>query len=115
MANAIETVAVLGSGGTVGSLSGGLLAQNGLRVYFLSRTQERAQQGLQRAIAQARSEVIADNITCGDYDSLLEGYMSENRCCAHKLLEFDKLGEFYKNPFRLENLCCLLNISCIMD
>jgi 3-hydroxyacyl-CoA dehydrogenase len=72
MIDRIATVAVLGSGGTIGSLSGGLLAQNGLRVYFLSRTPERAQQGLQRAIAQARSEVIAEQITCGDYDSLLE-------------------------------------------
>ena len=72
MTNKIETVAVLGSGGTVGSLCGGLLAQNGLQVYFLSRAKERAKQGLQRAVAQARSEVIAENITCGDYDSLLE-------------------------------------------
>ena len=72
MSQEIETVAVLGSGGTVGSLCGGLLAQNGLQVYFLSRTMERAKQGLQRAIAQARSEVIAEHITCGDYDSLLD-------------------------------------------
>lgn len=72
MSHEIETVAVLGSGGTVGSLCGGLLAQNGFQVYFLSRSQERAEQGLQRAIAQARSEVIAEQITCGDYDSLLE-------------------------------------------
>jgi len=72
MTNTIETVLVLGSGGTVGSLCGGLLAQNGLHVYFLSRTLERAKRGVQRAVAQARSEVITENITCGDYDSLKE-------------------------------------------
>ncbi|HOK66224.1 MAG TPA: 3-hydroxyacyl-CoA dehydrogenase family protein [Anaerohalosphaeraceae bacterium] len=71
MERTIQTVAVLGASGTVGSLTGGLLAQNGLRVYFLSRTREGSQKGLEKAIAQARSEVIADNIICGDYDSML--------------------------------------------
>jgi 3-hydroxyacyl-CoA dehydrogenase len=67
----IQTVAVLGTSGTIGSLAGGLLAQNGLKVYFLSRTKEGSQKGLERAIAQARSEVIAQNIICGEYDSML--------------------------------------------
>ncbi len=61
----------------MGSLSGGLIAQNGIRVYFLSRTAERAERGLERAIAQARSEVIARNIVCGDYEHLLEGALKE--------------------------------------
>ncbi len=47
------------------------MAQNGLKTYFLSRTKEGAERGLQRAIAQARSEVIAGNIVCGDYETLL--------------------------------------------
>ena len=68
----IKTAAVLGSGGTVGSLTGGLLAQNGIKVHFLSRTLERAQRGLQRAVSQARAEVIARNVVCGDYDHDLE-------------------------------------------
>lgn len=68
----IETVAVLGASGTVGSLTGGVLAQNGLKVYFLSRSMARSQKGLDKAMAQARSEVIADNIICGDYDTLLQ-------------------------------------------
>ena len=67
----IKKVLVLGASGTVGSLSGGLLAQNGLDVYFLSRTLAGSQKGLARAQKQARSEVIAQNITCGDYDTLL--------------------------------------------
>jgi 3-hydroxyacyl-CoA dehydrogenase len=68
----IENVLVLGASGTVGSLSGGLLAQNGMKVWFLSRTLAGSQKGLARAQKQARSEVIADNITCGDYESMLQ-------------------------------------------
>lgn len=67
----IETAAVLGASGTVGSLTGGVLAQNGIKVYFLSRSLARSQKGLEKATAQARSEVIANNIICGDYDTLL--------------------------------------------
>ncbi|MHC5137744.1 MAG: 3-hydroxyacyl-CoA dehydrogenase family protein [Planctomycetota bacterium] len=67
----IENVLVLGASGTLGSLAGGLLAQNGLKVWFLSRTLAGSQKGLARAQKQARSEVIAANITCGDYDTLL--------------------------------------------
>jgi len=73
----IKTVAVLGASGTVGSLSGGLMAQNGLKVYFLSRTKEGSQKGLQRAIGQARSETIAQNIVCGDYEHLFEQAIGE--------------------------------------
>jgi 3-hydroxyacyl-CoA dehydrogenase len=75
--NSIKTVAVLGASGTVGSLSGGLMAQNGLKVYFLSRTQEGSQRGLQKAISQARSELIAHNIVCGDYENLLKEAVAE--------------------------------------
>ncbi len=77
MVNRINTVAVLGASGTIGSLSGGLMAQNGLKVYFLSRTKEGAERGLQRAIAQARSETIAQNIVCGDYEHLLSRAVDE--------------------------------------
>ena len=68
----IKTIAVFGASGTIGSLSGGLMAQNGLKVYFLSRTQQGSARGLQKAINQARSETIARNIVCGDYDHLLK-------------------------------------------
>ncbi|HOM61788.1 MAG TPA: 3-hydroxyacyl-CoA dehydrogenase family protein [Anaerohalosphaeraceae bacterium] len=71
MERSIQTVLVLGASGTIGSLAGGLLAQNGFRVYFLSRHTAGSLKGLERAIAQARSEVIARNIICGDYDGLL--------------------------------------------
>ncbi len=71
MSDKIKTVVIMGSGGTVGSLTGGLCAQQGLDVYFLSRTQASAERGLKRAVKQARSEVIGNNITCGDYDTML--------------------------------------------
>jgi len=73
----IKNVAVLGASGTVGSLIGGLLAQYGLKVAFISRSTERARRGLERAIAQARSEVIAKNIACGDYASLFQQAVPE--------------------------------------
>ena len=73
----IKTVAVLGASGTIGSLSGGILAQNGIQVYFLSRTLEGSQKGLNRAIKQARSEAIAKYITCGDYDTLFDKACSQ--------------------------------------
>jgi 3-hydroxyacyl-CoA dehydrogenase len=77
MIETIKTVVVLGASGTVGSLIGGIMAQNGLKVYFLSRTQQSSERGLQKAISQARSEVIARNIICGDYEHLLEKAVAE--------------------------------------
>ncbi|MHC5062114.1 MAG: hypothetical protein ACYTFK_13700 [Planctomycetota bacterium] len=55
MMDNIKNLVVLGSGGTIGSLVGGLVAQHGIKVHFLSRTADGARRGLQRAIAQARS------------------------------------------------------------
>ena len=77
MIDTIRNVIVLGSSGTIGSLTGGLIAQNGIKVYFLSRTLEGAMSGLKRAITQARSEVISRNIVCGDYDHLLRSALQE--------------------------------------
>jgi len=73
----IRSVAVLGASGTVGSLVGGLIAQEGIKVYFLSRSEERSQRGMARAIGQARSEVIGKNIICGNYDSRLAEALAE--------------------------------------
>ena len=69
MQREINTVAIVGSSGIMGSLTGGLIAQSGFKVYFFSRTVERAESGLRRAIDQARSEVIKHNIVCCDYES----------------------------------------------
>ncbi len=38
MTDQIETVVILGASGTKGSLAGGVIAQHGIKVYFLSRT-----------------------------------------------------------------------------
>jgi len=77
MIDSIKSVVILGSGGTIGSLVGGLVAQQGIKVYFLSRTIESAKRGLRRAVAQARSEVISRNIECGDYNHLFEDALKE--------------------------------------
>ncbi|HUV40492.1 MAG TPA: 3-hydroxyacyl-CoA dehydrogenase family protein [Sedimentisphaerales bacterium] len=77
MIDTIKNVVVLGASGTVGSLTGGLIAQNGIKVYFLSRTADGSKRGLERAVAAARSEVIARNIVCGDYQHLLAEALKE--------------------------------------
>jgi 3-hydroxyacyl-CoA dehydrogenase len=77
MIERIEKVVVLGASGTIGSLTGGLIAQQGIKVYFLSRTLENAKAGLKKAISQARSEVISRHIECGNYDHSLESALSE--------------------------------------
>ena len=77
MIDAVKKVAVLGSSGTIGSLTGGLIAQQGIKVYFLSRTLQGAKAGLKKAIAQARSEVISRYIECGDYDHSLQAALQE--------------------------------------
>lgn len=64
----IQNVVVLGSSGTVGSLVGGLFAQQEIKVSFLSRSLQGAKAGLKKAVAQARSEVISRYIEYGDYD-----------------------------------------------
>ncbi len=77
MIETVKTAVVLGSSGTIGSLTGGIIAQEGIKVYFLSRSEEHAKKGAQKAVAQARSEVIKRNIICGEYDKLLETAMEE--------------------------------------
>lgn len=77
MVKTIKTVAVLGSSGTVGSLTGGVIAQQAIKVHFLSRTLKGAKKGLARAMEQARSEVISRHIECGSYEHSLESALSE--------------------------------------
>lgn len=77
MIDNVKNVVILGSSGTVGSLTGGLFAQQGIKVHFLSRTLQGAKAGLKKAISQARSEVISRYIECGDYDHMLENALQE--------------------------------------
>jgi 3-hydroxyacyl-CoA dehydrogenase len=66
----IREVAVLGSNGIMGSLTGGLIAQNGLKVHFIARTKDKAESGVGRAVEQARSGMIRHNIECQTYEEL---------------------------------------------
>lgn len=77
MVEQIKHVAVLGASGTIGSLIGGLIAQQGIKVHYLSRTLEGAKTGLKKAIKQARSEVISRYIECWDYEHGLEPALKE--------------------------------------
>ncbi len=72
MIDSIKNVVILGASGAVGSLTGGIIAQQGIKVFFLSRKLEGAKAGLKRAMSQARSEVISRYIECGDYEHMLE-------------------------------------------
>jgi 3-hydroxyacyl-CoA dehydrogenase len=105
MIDRISNVVILGASGTVGSLVGGIFAQQNISVHFLSRTSQGAANGLKKAVKQARSEVIANNITCSDYDHLLKDAIkeadliiesvSENLAIKKQLYE---LVDQYKRP-----------------
>jgi len=77
MINKIKNVVILGAGGTMGSLTGGIVAQSGIKVYFLSRTIKHAEAGMKRAVGYARSEVIRQNIASGEYDYMLKEVLKE--------------------------------------
>lgn len=66
----IRTIAIIGANGTIGALTGGLFAQCGFNVYFISRTIEKSRVGMQKAFHQARSEIIGKNIICSDYNEI---------------------------------------------
>jgi len=119
MIDDISNVVVLGSGGTIGSLVGGLLAQQGIKVYFLSRSVEGARRGLQRAIAQARSEVISRNIVCGDYDSLFEDALKEAdwiiECVSEDLAIKQKMYEMIDGHKRPEAIVSSVTSSLPLE
>ena len=66
----IERVAVFGASGNMGSTSGGIFAQAGIPCLFFARSKEKAESGKQKAIKQARSDVLGKYITTCSYDSL---------------------------------------------
>lgn len=115
----IEKVLVLGASGTVGSLSGGLLAQNGMKVWFLSRTLAGSQKGLARAQKQARSEVIAENITCGDYDTMLQEAADKAdwilECVAEDLAIKQTLYEQIDQYRKPESIVSSVTSSLVLD
>lgn len=68
----IRRVAVLGANGTMGALSGGIFAQHGVHVAFVSRGRDRSVAGIEKAVAQARSEQLARFTIAESYDRLPE-------------------------------------------
>jgi 3-hydroxyacyl-CoA dehydrogenase len=66
----LEHVVVLGANGTMGYGAGALFTQAIPRVTFLARSREKAQEGLQAAIKQVRSETVANRADVGSYEDL---------------------------------------------
>ena len=64
----LEHVVVLGANGTMGFGSAALFTQAVPRVTFLARTREKAQEGLDAAVAQVRSNSLTSRADIGDYD-----------------------------------------------
>jgi 3-hydroxyacyl-CoA dehydrogenase len=123
MINNIKTAAILGSSGTIGSLVGGVIAQEGIRIYFLSRTTEHSIKGLQKAIAQTRSEVIARNIICGDYDCLLEKAIKEADWVIEAVSEnitikrqiYDKIEKFLQPDTIISSTTSSLPLDALIE
>jgi 3-hydroxyacyl-CoA dehydrogenase len=66
----VENMAVIGGNGTMGSQSGSLFAQAGVRCAFCAPTLEEARAGIERAVVQARSDVIREYLVPETFDSL---------------------------------------------
>ena len=66
----LEHVVVLGANGTMGYGAGALFTQAIPRVTFLARSRDKAQEGLQAAIKQVRSETVANRADAGSYEDL---------------------------------------------
>ncbi|MCB1172004.1 MAG: 3-hydroxyacyl-CoA dehydrogenase family protein [Leptospiraceae bacterium] len=88
--NEIKSVTVLGANGTMGAGSAAIAAAfGGARVYMLARTKDKAQAGIDAAVASVRSGVIADRFEAGSYDDDLE------RCVAQSDWVFECVAESY--------------------
>jgi len=66
----LEHVVVLGANGTMGYGAGALFTQAIPRVTFLARSRDKAQEGLQAAIRQVRSDTVANRADVGSYEEL---------------------------------------------
>ncbi len=72
----LNHVVVLGANGTMGFGSAALFTQAVPRVTFLARTREKAEEGLQAAIAQVRSNSLAARAEVGNYEDDLAGALA---------------------------------------
>ena len=66
----LEHVVVLGANGTMGYGAAALFSQAIPRVTFLARSREKAQEGLEAAIRQVRSETVANRADVGSYEEI---------------------------------------------
>jgi 3-hydroxyacyl-CoA dehydrogenase len=66
----LEHVVVLGANGTMGYGAGALFSQAIPRVTFLARSREKAQEGLEAACRQVRSDTVANHADVGSYEEL---------------------------------------------
>ena len=66
----LEHVVVLGANGTMGYGAAALFSQAVPRVTLLARSREKAQEGLRAAIAQVRSETVANRADVGSYEEI---------------------------------------------
>ena len=66
----LEHVVVLGANGTMGYGAAALFSQAIPRVTLLARSRAKAQEGLQSAIKQVRSETVANRAEVGSYEEL---------------------------------------------
>lgn len=83
----VRKVAVLGANGVMGSGSGELFAAHGIPTFLLARDHEKAREGLDRAVALAKSEKLADVIRLGTYDRDLPGAVGEADLILESLAE----------------------------
>ena len=68
----IEHVVVLGANGTMGYGSGALFTSAVPKVTFLARTKEKADKGLEAAVAMVRSGTVRRRVETGSYDDDFE-------------------------------------------
>lgn len=86
----MKTVTLLGANGTMGAGSAAILASfGGMKVHMLARTVEKAQEGIDRAVASVRSDIIKDRMIPGTYDDL-------EKCVAESDWVFELVAENYE-------------------
>ena len=66
----IKKIAVLGASGNMGSSSGGIFAQADIQCVYFARSVEKAQEGINNAVGQARSDILRNYIIPKSYDDL---------------------------------------------
>lgn len=86
----MKTVTLLGANGTMGAGSAAILAAfGGCKVHMLARSIEKAEEGINKAVASVRSSIIKDKMIAGTYDDL-------EKCVAESDWVFELVAENYE-------------------